>query len=50
MRTIHSNIHAARHGAHAGARDHCVRFVLGVGMAGIGAALWLAELARSLAG
>ncbi len=43
-------IHLASHVAHAGAHDQLLRFVVGVGVAGLGAALWLADVARMLAG
>ena len=43
-------IRLASHAAHASAHDHLARFVLGAAIAGIGAALWLAEVARSIAG
>ncbi len=43
-------LHLARHAAHAGAHDPLLRFIVGVGVAGLGAALWLAEVARMLAG
>lgn len=43
-------IRYASHAAHANAHDHRVRFVIGSAIVAIGAALWLAEVARSLAG
>ncbi|WP_284188980.1 hypothetical protein [Zoogloea oryzae] len=46
MRTIRY----ASHAAHANAHDHRVRFVIGSVVVAIGAALWLAEMARSLVG
>ncbi|WP_153160073.1 hypothetical protein [Zoogloea sp. 1C4] len=46
MRTIRY----ASHAAHANAQDHRVRFVIGSVVVAIGAALWLAEMARSLVG
>lgn len=46
MKTIRLASHAARASAH----DHLARFVLGAVVTGLGAALWLAEVARTLAG
>ena len=43
-------IRYASHAAHANAHDHRARFVIGSAIVAIGAALWLAEVARSLAG
>lgn len=45
-----TTIRYASHTAHASAHDHRVRFALGAVVAVLGAALWLAEVARSLAG
>jgi len=44
MKTIRVTARALR------ARDHLLRLALGVGLAGVGAALWLADVARTLAG
>lgn len=43
-------IRYASHAAHANAHDHRVRFVIGSVIVAIGAALLLAEVARSLVG
>jgi hypothetical protein len=41
---------AARHAAHANAVDHPARFTVGLVVIAVGAALWLAEVARMLGG
>ncbi len=43
-------IRYASHAAHANAHDHRARFVIGTSVVLVGAALWLAEMARSLIG
>lgn len=43
-------IRYASHAAHANAHDHRARFVIGASVVLIGAALWVAEMARSLIG
>lgn len=48
--TVMRTIRYASHAAHANAQDHRVRFVIGSVVVAIGAALWLAEMARSLVG
>lgn len=48
--TAMKTIRYASHAAHANAHDHRVRFVIGSVVVAIGAALWLAEMARSLVG
>lgn len=48
--TAMKTIRYASHAAHANVHDHRVRFVIGSVVVAIGAALWLAEMARSLVG
>lgn len=48
--TAMKTIRYASHAAHANAHDHRARFVIGTSVVLVGAALWLAEMARSLIG
>ncbi len=48
--TAMKTIRYAGHAAHANAEDHRGRFGIGSVVVAIGAALWLAEMARSLVG